>query len=294
MPALCCVTHLFHIFTNIFEKCFDFWFFSLVTIKKTMKLIPRWNMEFWGDLSLRFQAVVIQIWLLNKQSLIPFEVRVVFLCHWQLYPADPSLTPAADGQFYPCGLAASTWLCLALLTVYAFCQQTFNDSGISRLLTSNSWSHCSFFSFPFTETFSRHCNPASHCLTSQALLRNLVKASMSSNRMHSTHLKNHHHTDEAVLCPQLEMAWATVVCRDSWVQKGNPEKQFSKYPWASWTSSCFQKSLGISRPKPGELGIWQTSKTTAGIIPIAPDFRSKPQDLGSNPQNTVCANLLQP
>lgn len=192
-----------------------------------MTLIPCWNIEFW-DLSLCFQAMVIQIWLLNKQSLIPFEVRVVFLCHWQLYPADPSRTPVVDGQFYPCGLASlnlhGSSPGLAPFTECAFSQQTLNDSSISIPLSSNSWGH-----YTFTDT---QLSPDTQTLPHTAWPPRLSfdiwwKPHVSKSYALCMPDKLASHGWSYVLSPA-GTTWATVVCRDSLVQKRNLEQQLLK------------------------------------------------------------------
>lgn len=44
-----------------------------------MKLHSHWNVEIWGGPNLCFWATATPIWLQNKLSLTPFEVRAVFL-----------------------------------------------------------------------------------------------------------------------------------------------------------------------------------------------------------------------
>lgn len=193
--------------------------------------------------------MVTQIWLKNRQSLNKL-IKVVFLYHWQLYSVNPTL---ASGVVLSCDLESFNLYglsCrLAPFTACGFSQQTFNYSCIWSTPGSNSWghwvtrspSHQSIFSFTFTETFCRHPNSAPHCLTSKALLWNLVEASRPPSFMHSVCPKSQHHMNGAVFCSQLGLTWVTVVCLDSWVQGNKAWETTSQEAPSKLDTCCFEE-----------------------------------------------------
>lgn len=81
------MTHIRHVSTDIFERHLWFFFFSYY---KTWWNCYNIRIRNWKHLNLCYQARASDIRLQNKLSLVPFEVRVVFLCQeHQSLPSSP-------------------------------------------------------------------------------------------------------------------------------------------------------------------------------------------------------------
>lgn len=81
------MTHIPHVSTDILERHLWCFFFCYYKTSWNCYSLRIWN---WRHLNLCYQARATHIWLQNKLSLVPFEVRVVFLCQeHQPLPSSP-------------------------------------------------------------------------------------------------------------------------------------------------------------------------------------------------------------